>query len=150
MTGLWRYYPHEGEPKREELTEKEDWCWIAEYNDGTILKQFDDEFYYHYFREIDQTKLARFTMVHDYLNPITIKFRPGCKLIHYHTTVGWGVGDQTARYRYPCFGYEGIAEGKQEEIKCLICIMPDGRTIVTDDSTSIKFEFIDGEVRYEC
>jgi hypothetical protein len=137
-TKLWKYYPHEGQPDKEELTEKEEWCWIAEYSDGTILKQFDDAGYYHYFREINQEKLSAFSMVHAILPPITLTIRPGLKLIHYHTNYVYGLGNDQIHIRFPCFGYEGFAEGKKEEIKLLICLLPDGRQIITDDSTKLK------------
>ena len=137
---LWKYYPHEGEPQREELTEKETWCWVAEYSDGTILKQFDDVGYYHYFREIKQERLVAFSMVHESLPPITLTIRPGLKLIHYHSNLVTGFGEERKHLRFPCFGYEGFAEGKKEEIKLLLCILPNGHIIVTNDSTKLDID----------
>jgi hypothetical protein len=135
----WKFIP-KGDTE-ESTTEKEEWCWIADYTDGTSLKQFDDEGYFHYFSEIDQSRLYTFRMVHEQLPQVVVAFRPGFKLIHFHKVTVRTASEKAPelRVRVPCFGYEGIGENKTDIIKVILAIMPDGSIIVLDDANKLTF-----------
>jgi hypothetical protein len=139
-TPTWKYFPN-GKDAACELTEKEEWCWVAHYTDGTTLKQFDDEGFFHYFAEIDQSKIGVFSMEHNLHPPINIVWRPGLKLIHFHKVTVFTRQDESPemRIRIPCFGYEGWSETKQDVIKVIFVVMPDFSIVVTDDVNKIDF-----------
>src|SRR4029078_9286365 len=77
------------ETNREEKVTKELWCWEAIYNDGTELKQFDDNGNFHRFSEIEVDKLHVFRMKHDQSERIMdILFDSSTmKLIHFYRNV---------------------------------------------------------------
>lgn len=118
-------------------TEKEKWCWEAYYTDGTILKQFDDNGYFHQFNEIDQTKLHIFKMVGD--GPTkTIIFKPEMKLIHYYKRYVLNFGlENELHFTCYCFGYEIKVKGKV--VKNILVITPTGETVLTDNPDIINF-----------
>jgi hypothetical protein len=114
--------------------QKEQWCWIANYSDGTSLQQFDDsDNSFHQFREIDQFKLASFSMVSNGKSPITLLFQPGMKLIHFYRNIQLHIGSPNQiTIRLYCFGYQ------VGNVKVLMAIMPDGSIAVVDDVDKIK------------
>lgn len=61
------------------------YIWLAEYQDGTTLSQFDKDQKEHKFSEIDQSKLKKFGWVPTIpgLNPISISINAEEKLICY-------------------------------------------------------------------
>jgi hypothetical protein len=68
-----------------ELVPKERWSWIAEYEDGSTLQQFDDAaMMFHQVREIDQGKLAVFRMVCEGLPEVRIFMEPGMRIVHHY------------------------------------------------------------------
>lgn len=116
--------------KEWENVKPETWTWEAYYEDGTVLKQFDDEGIFHQFQEIDQKKLAVFKMVSP-INPnsYTILFdEPGMKLIHFYrnTVLQFATPNQTKVKLY-CFGYEKKGQ------KVVMAITPNNELIVTHD-----------------
>lgn len=122
-----------------EEIEREDWIWEAHYNDGTFLKQFDDDGWFHRFNEIDQTKLHYFKMIHQDKPSYSLLFNPlKMKLIHYYKRVrlNIGSGDDTFFSVY-CFGYETKMFNRTSKVN--IMIMPTGETIVCEDSNLIEF-----------
>ncbi len=115
----------------------ERWCWVATYTDGSRLCQFDPETYlFHRFNEIQQDKLASFSMVSsEGKRPFILHWKPGRKLIHYYYNYKLDIGLPTYReYRLYCFGYEETAKGH----KVIIVIMPDDGVIITDNPDSIR------------
>jgi hypothetical protein len=108
-----------------------EWQWEAHYLDGTILLQDDNKI-----KDIDQSRLNSFHMVHKELPPIILMWRPHLKLIHfYRVTTAYGMGNQGSQtYRLYCFGYEN-EDGTGKNI---LVIMPDGGVVLTDDVSKIK------------
>jgi hypothetical protein len=100
--------------------EKESWCWEAHYADGSSLKQFDDDGYFHQFGEIDQSRLAVFKMVGT--TTYSLPFKEGMKLIHYYDN--YILNDGEARVRVYCFGYE------KDGSKVICSILPNGEMVI--------------------
>lgn len=119
--------------------EKEEWCWEAYYNDGTILKQFGDGIF-HQFREIDQRKLSIFKMVHNEKHPFTLLFNPdNMKLIHFYKNTRLNMGtDQESTTRTYCFGYEVNTNGRVN--KFMLMLLSTGETIMTEDCNLINYK----------
>ena len=111
----------------EETVELERWIWTAIYQDGTQLKQFDDDGRFHQFREIDQTRLNAFVMStpDESHPPVILKFEPGYKLIHFYRNISLNNG--AIRIRLYCFGYESV------NAKVILVIMPDNRVVITEN-----------------
>ena len=115
-----------------EIVPSEKWQWIAHYSDGTSLMQFDMKGVFHQFKEIEQDKLARFSMVNNEQH-FELLFPKGAKLIHFYRNTIFEMGTPNeARIRLYCFGYE------VERVTVLLVIMPDGHLILTDDINKIK------------
>lgn len=106
----------------------EKFVWIAFYNDNTSLSQFDtDTQTYHYFREIEQSKLIVFRIL-DTSNNQTYDLQfdsATMKLIHFYRTLVVK-GASTTNIRITCFGYETDAG------VVINVILPDGRLITTN------------------
>lgn len=112
---------------------KEEWYWIAEYQDGT-LKQFGDDGKFHKFSEIDQTKLRVFRMVSD-TNPnhFTLLFTSGMKLIHFYKNFVKDIStDKEERIRMYCFGYEIKGQSM------MVVIPPTNEIIITNNTNLIQ------------
>lgn len=114
---------------KEELVEPEVWQWQAVYTDGSVLKQFDDNGYFHRFREIDQSRLFAFKMVSPQFT-FTILWEKGMKLIHYYEN--YLLNDGKIKIRLYCFGYQ---KGKEKRI---FVILPNNEMVITDDSGRVK------------
>lgn len=118
------------------IVPKERWCWEAYYDDGQIFKQFSDNGDYHFFREIDQSKLSNLTM-RSSVNPdkiFTVTFHKGLKLIHYYNDYTIDLLNSKKSVRVYCFGYSQIVKDpKPREILTLNMILPNDYLITTDD-----------------
>jgi len=115
-------------------TPPEVWQWEAHYEDGTILKQFDDDGLFHQFAEIDQSRLAVFKMVSPRHPQIyTLLFSdPGMKLIHFYRNTILNAGTSTERRtRLYCFGYEKKIGSKTEKV--ILVITPTNDLIITEN-----------------
>lgn len=119
---------------------KEIWCWEATYTDGTTLKQFGDDGIFHQFKEIDQTKLHFFRMVHETKSPYTLLFNPSkMKLIHFYRNSRLNIGtDQETFLTAYCFGYEINFSGRVQ--KTMVMLTPEGETIITENCDLITFK----------
>ena len=119
------------EPGQVIYAEPERWRWVATYTDGSELYQFDAQAeMYHQFREIDQSRLARFTMYTMFDDPpkITIPWREGRKLIHFYAnTVSYSSDGSRSSSREYCFGYE------ENGHKVILHILPDDRIEVRNE-----------------
>lgn len=116
------------------------WRWEAHYDDGKVLKQFDEHGSFHQFSEINQSELAVFKMVSDGKQPFTLLFNPErMKLIHFYkrTKLNVGTEDETFVTAY-CFGYETKTFNKTN--KNLVMILPSGETIITEDTNQVEFK----------
>lgn len=115
-------------------TPEEVWAWEAHYEDGAVLKQFDDDGLFHQFSEIDQSRLAIFKMTSKiYPQTYSLLFSdPNMKLIHfYRNTVLNATTDLEERSRYYCFGYEKKIGART--YKFLMIITPANELLVTED-----------------
>lgn len=114
--------------------EPETWRWEVVYEDGTGLKQFDDEGIFHQFAEIDQSRLAVFKMVSDD-NPqgYSLLFSdPEMKLIHFYRNIILAAGTPDEKHlKIYCFGYEKKLGTKVQ--KTILMITPSNGLIVTED-----------------
>lgn len=117
-----------------EAVEPELWRWEAKYNDGSTLKQFDDNGIFHQFGEIDQSRLFVFSMVNAETNQTyMLIFEEGMKLIHfYENYIFWGATEFEKRVKAYCFGYE------TKNDKRIFAIMPDGGMAIVDDIDKVK------------
>ena len=123
-----------------EEVNKENWCWIAEYDNGDILKQFGDDGVFHQFKEINQKELVRFKMVSEDKPEFVMIFDPRReKLVHFYkrTRLNMGGEDETFFTVY-CFGKETKVFNRT--IKQIIMLMPDGSVIFTPDTGLIDYK----------
>lgn len=60
---MFEYYKFINQDGVEEKVNPEKWSWGVVYNDGTELKQFDDNGYFHQFKEINQDEVKMFVML---------------------------------------------------------------------------------------
>lgn len=75
----------EGEP-----VEGEPWFWVAHYDDGSFLAQFDGATgRFHRFREIEASRLARFELRAAFSPALRFELpvRPGMRPIHFYRNV---------------------------------------------------------------
>lgn len=115
-------------------TPEETWYWEAHYEDGKVLKQFDDEGIFHQFTEIDQSQLAIFKMrSKHYPQTYCILFSdPSMKLIHFYRNSILNAGTEAEeRQRLYCFGYE--KRSKTNTLKVVMIITPDNELVVTEE-----------------
>lgn len=119
----------------QEDVELQPWRWVATYNDGTELHQFDDKTKeFHQFQEIDQSKLVIFRMVSDDPNKYySMLFNPeNMKLIHFYKQYGLNFGTPDFRkVMLYVFGYEN------ENGKHLMVITPHGELVITNDIANV-------------
>jgi hypothetical protein len=94
--------------------EREPWRWVAIYNDGSRLDQFEvmpGKAVFHKFADIDKDKVSQFRLEHDTQAPIIIRPPKGAKLVHAYTTAvkqeltADGEYQVTNTYRGYKFGY---------------------------------------------
>lgn len=115
-------------------TPEEIWGWEVQYEDGTILKQFDDDGIFHQFAEIDQNRIAIFRMTSKhYSQTYSILFAdPGMKLIHFYRNTILNAGTEfEERQRLYCFGYEKKIGLKMQKV--VMIITPTNELIITED-----------------
>ncbi len=113
---------------------EEVWQWEVTYEDGQILKQFDDDGLFHQFAEIDQSRLAMFKMVsHRYPQTYSLLFTdPSMKLIHFYRNTILNAGTSAEqRTRMYCFGYEKKIGPKTHKV--IMMITPSNGLIVSED-----------------
>jgi hypothetical protein len=130
---MTHYFYQDGKEPIEIAPER--WQWEIYYDDGSVLKQFDDEGKYHPFSDINQARpINKVQMVTDNKAPIVIYWKTGYKLIHFHTKnvmrvqVGVDIEMQPLEsFRIYVFGYQYGHE------KVMLAIMPDDGVIVIDD-----------------
>lgn len=113
------------------------WKWIASYDDGSRLEQFDQDGVFHQFKEIDQSRLVYFHLVSDKGMTKSLVFKPGMKLIHFYRQTVLENGQ--IHLTMTVIGWERPGE------KVLMVVMPNDEVIVTDDLDSISFNFAVGE-----
>jgi hypothetical protein len=115
----------------------ERWRWEAKYTDGTVFKQFADDFTFHQLKEIDQAQLMEFAMVNfETKQRVVVLFYPGQdKLIHfYRVTRSWQTNEIVSQVYI--FGREFKIVGRVH--KCLFVITPDDEVIFTDNLDRIS------------
>lgn len=118
---------------KQEKVKPERWGWGVIYKDGTELHQFGEDGIFHQFKEINQEWVKLFVMyrLDDMSKRYDLPVFPEMKLIHFyrHLLLSAMTPDET-RYKVYIFGYEKNVNGKNEKV--LIHIMPDDRTLISD------------------
>jgi len=137
---------------------EETWQWEAHYDDGTVLKQFDDTqkapeqygseaYVFHQVKEIDQTKLHVFKMVNPQAQKeYTLIFNPQyMKLVHFyrHPTLNM-LTPAEIKIKLYCFGYKILIKrpgeyGGDIALPNYNVITPTDELIITDDIEKIVF-----------
>ena len=123
----------------EEVT-PEAWRWVAIYQDGKVLKQFDDHGTFHQFAEINQAELATFKMVNDDHPDFTLLFNPEkMKLIHFYKRVRLNIctEDEVNITAY-CVGWE--TKIFNHTVKTIGVILPTGEIVLTENADLIEFK----------
>lgn len=113
MHETYKFY--DPELKKDIDVARETWGWIAVYNDGTELHQFDEKTKrFHQFKEIDQSRLNRFVMRAWHTNQLfSVLFTPGMKLIHFYRIAVLEVGTPNERrVKFYFFGFEKKVAGR--------------------------------------
>lgn len=106
-------------PPTDEVVAREQWRWVAHYNDGTFLEQFGVSAkgaIFHRFAEIDVDKLQRLELVHDTCRPVVVFVPEGGKPIHFyrHRILNEEIIDNVtkekqnrqSKLKYYCVGFE--------------------------------------------
>lgn len=136
--------------KRMERVAPELWKWEAHYNDGTVLKQFDDETKkFHAFAEIEQSRLHVFKMVSDQDSRVySIVFDPtSMHLMHYYrnTVLRYRKSDEK-KIRTYCFGFKKIVESEDKEryphgmVFKHVLMITGNEVVITDNPDRIYIE----------
>lgn len=74
-------------PETNEPVAKEIWRWVASYNDGSQLEQFeikDNKPVFHQSKEIDAARLVELQLVHDTYPAITFQVPQGATPVHFY------------------------------------------------------------------
>jgi hypothetical protein len=132
MVKTWKFY-NQKTGKIEEI-EPVAWYWEALFNDNTLLKQFDDNGFYHQFGEIDQKKLILFRMRKFGTDKhYDLIFEPDMKLIHFYRN--YLLENGKTLIRTFVFGYER-KKGEYKE-KILTTILPNDDIIIASGDISL-------------
>jgi hypothetical protein len=121
----WKFINSVGE---EEDVEAEEWHWEAEYKDGSILKQYDDDGIFHQFKEIDIADVKKLSVT-DGNQSVSVNWKPEYTPIFFYRNVTYHAGqlDQDMVRLY-CFGYDDGAGKKKIHV-----IKPGKRVDIVDD-----------------
>lgn len=112
----------------------EDWIWEATYEDGTLLRQFDSNGVFHKFNEIEQSRVAQWTLKHVQTGgTINILVPEGSKLIHMYKRFRYDHGGPNERRgTVYVFGYQ-----KKGQTPHYNYILPDGRVYQTTEHVEV-------------
>lgn len=120
---------------RDEVVEMEEWGWVAIYDDGSYLKQFDDATgIFHQFKEIAMQNLRTF-VVQNLKNPedmskrVEIHIEEGMTpIFFYRVTELDKFGPNASTSRVPHFGYKENINGVS--VKTIMYVHPSGAIAV--------------------
>ncbi len=113
----------------------ERWVWRVQYRDGTELRQFDGEGYFHRFAEIDMPQVAIFQMLSwEGLPPVTFIVSEGDKLVHFYRRLGLDYMGEHRREVLYVFGIERAGR------KTFGIIGPTDEVVITDDPDNVTVE----------
>ena len=112
--------------EKEIETDLEKWVWIAHYKDGSKLKQFDDDGFFHQFKEIEQDKIDIFEMKESQGNGrIFIDKEHGKDIFHFYRNIV--LNNEEIRIRIYCFGMGEL----------FIFILPNNEVVYAKDNVDI-------------
>jgi len=114
--------------------EPENWIWEVRYNDGTVLKQFDDDFGYHEFGEIETSKLD-YLLLHPFdrgdIPGLIDRSNPGIRIevSGYSAVQSYFdmVLENGEKARVCCLELTSITS------KIVVSVLPDNTIMITDD-----------------
>lgn len=113
----------------------ERWVWVAIYNDGSYLMQFDNETNeFHQIKEIDFSKLDTFVMQHhtDQSKRYEIHWKPHFELIHFYRNYRNDDMPQNEWVRTYNFGFKYKDKTGMVQ-KFILEIMPTDIVAITDN-----------------
>ena len=130
------------ETGKTEVVSPERWRWVALYKGGTFLRQFDFETHtFHQIREINQSKLTEFLMIHeDGRQMHKVQIKGNRRFIHFyrHVVLGYNTANPIKIKLY-CFGYQYTnILGRNKKV--INVIMPDDQMVTVDDMSKLKVE----------
>ena len=110
----------------QEIAQPERWSWIAYYDTGEVIRQFDEhKMEYHYLDEIDQSKAKVFSMTNG-IKEIKLNIPKGSQLVHfYDNIIQHPIGGKPTRHRLYCFGHES------EDQRTIYTILPNDFIVET-------------------
>lgn len=126
-------------PATQETTTKEPWYWVAIYDDGTQLEQFEvshEHAIFHRSGEIDAEKLIELQLRHNTYPPITIAVPKGAKPVHLyrHRWVNEEVITETGEHLNRQWRTKiWIIGFKRDGHYCLVFVDDNNHTLVSDD-----------------
>jgi hypothetical protein len=114
--------------------EPENWIWEVRYTDGTVLKQFDDDFGYHEFGEINTSKLD-YLLLHPFdrgdVPGLIDRSNPGIRIevSGYSAVQSYldMVLENEEKVRVCCLELTSATS------KIVVAVLPDNTIIITDD-----------------
>lgn len=115
--------------KQGDTVTPERWQWIADYGNGSGIRQFDyQNIQYHYFGEIDHGKTKKFGLIQPETGKhYIIDIPEGAKLIHfYDNIIQQPIGGEQVAHKLYCFGYE------TESTKRVLVMLPNDFIIEAD------------------
>lgn len=116
----------------------ETWRWIAVYDDGSQLNQFEEGTPYgvfHQFKEIDQNRLVQFRMTDGSRVHLFNFDRATMKLIHFYRRIVLNAGTEIERrITLYCYGYQDQSD------KHTWAIMPSGEVVDLEKLQSLGAE----------
>jgi hypothetical protein len=122
-------------PNGVETVDGEPWFWVARYNDGLSLAQFDaEDKTFHQFGEIDFSRLSVFEVRRAVAGGqvFSVCMTPGMRPVFFSRTQRLHIGTpMEQRVKLFCFGYQETLGGRN--VKCILTAYPDGSVTVAND-----------------
>lgn len=130
------------ETNESEIVAPERWRWVAIYNDGTFLRQFDySTGLFHQTKEIDQSKLVEFDMINEPGTVIhKVKIHGSRRFIHFyrHVVLGYNT-PEPVKVKLYCFGYQyNDWLGRNKQV--INVILPDDKMLTVDDMSKLRVQ----------
>jgi len=109
------------------------YVWRAVYTDGTILNQFDESGKERAFKEIDQSRLLKFSWVpvDGQGREVSVTLRPGQRLIAFRRVKWRPFATDSKPEIYYAVGWQATVNGRN--VKSISWILPDDSVVIAED-----------------